>query len=141
MGPRTLPYLQVPQSGLDGAADESLICLPRGHIPRSDRRVLVQQLGHGSVRLGRAAFRRFLEQSAKLDVGLLLGLGGGLEADLAPGERIGPDVYGDTERPARQLLYVTFGNPGHTSRVTLRGDIRPTEGGPVGCLPLLTWSR
>ena len=141
MGPRTLPYLQVPQSGLDGAADESLVGLPRGHVPWSDRRILVQELRDGRGGLGGTALGGFLQEPAEFDVRLLLRLGGGLEADLAPGERIGPDVYGDTERPARQLLYVTFGNPGHTSRVTLRGDIRPTEGGPVGCLPLLTWSR
>jgi hypothetical protein len=48
-----------------------------------------------------AALGGFLQQPAEFDARLLFRLGGGLEADLAPGERIGPDVYGDTERPAR----------------------------------------
>jgi hypothetical protein len=46
---------------------------------------------------GVATLGGFLQQPAEFDARLLLGLGGGLEADLAPGERIGSDVYGDTE--------------------------------------------
>ena len=90
-------HLQVPERGLDGAANEALVGLPRGHIRWSDGRVLVQEFGHGRIGLWRAAFRCLLEQPAELDVGLLLGLGGGLEADLAPGERVGPDVHGDAK--------------------------------------------
>jgi hypothetical protein len=65
----------------------------------------------GHAGLGGAAFGCFLEQPAELDVGLLLGSDRGFQADRAPGERVGPGVHVDTERPARQLLYVTFGNP------------------------------
>jgi len=78
-----------------------LVGLPRGHVPLRDCRVLVEQLRDGGVGLGRAAFGCFLEQPAELDVGLLLGLGGGLEADRAPGERVGPGVHGNPERSAR----------------------------------------
>jgi hypothetical protein len=85
-----LPYLKVSQGGLDGAADGSLVGLPRGHIPRCDRSVLVKELGHGGVGLGRAAFGCIPEQPAQLDVRLLLGLSGGLEADLPLGDRIDP---------------------------------------------------
>jgi hypothetical protein len=34
---------------------------------------------------------------AELDMQLLFGLDGGLEAYRAPGERVGPGVYGDPE--------------------------------------------
>ncbi len=40
-------------------------------------------------------------EPAELDAGLLLRFGRGLEADGTPGERVGPDVDGDAERPAR----------------------------------------
>ena len=100
-GPADLPYLQVPQGGLDGAADEPLVGLPGGHVPRDDRRVLVQELRDRRGGLGGTTLGGFLQQPAEFDVRLLLRLGGRLEADLAPGERVGPDVYGDTERPAR----------------------------------------
>ncbi len=60
-------------------------------------------------------------------VSLLLGLDGGLEADRPPGERVGPGVDGDPERPARQLLYVTLGNSRHIGRVTRVGDVRFTK--------------
>jgi len=125
-GAADFPHLQVPEGGLDGAADESFVGLPRGHVPLCDRCVLVEQLRDGGVGLGRAAFGSFLQQPAELNVGLLLRLGGGLEADRAPGERVGPGVHGNPERPARQLLYVAFGNSGHGSRVTPTEDIRPT---------------
>ena len=85
------------------------------------------QRRHGRARLGRAAFGRFLEQPAELDVRLLLGLDGGLEADRPPGERIDPGVHGDPERPARQLLYVTLGNPWHDIRIDRISDIRSTK--------------
>jgi hypothetical protein len=52
--------------------------------------------------------------SLPLDARLLLRLGRGLEADGTPGERVGPDVDGDAERPARQLLYVTLAALGMT---------------------------
>ena len=50
MGPRTFRTCMVPEGGLDGAADESLVGLPRGHVPWRDRCVLVQELGHGRGR-------------------------------------------------------------------------------------------
>jgi len=74
------------------------------------------ELCDGDAGLGRAAFGRFVEQPTELDVRLLLGLDGGLEPDRAPGERIGPGVHGDPERPARQLLYVTFAILGAAER-------------------------
>ena len=69
-GAAHLPHLHVPQGGLDRTADESLVGLPRGHVPLRDRRVLVQERRHGRARLGRAAFRCFLEQPAELDAEL-----------------------------------------------------------------------
>ena len=66
--------------------------------------------------LGSAAFRGLLEQSAELDVCLLLGLGGGLEADLPLGDRIDPGVHPGAPRSARQLLNATFGNSRHISK-------------------------
>ncbi len=56
------------------------------------------------------------EQPAELDVRLLLGLGGGLEADLPLGNRIDPGVHPSAPRSARQLLYATFGDSRHGSR-------------------------
>jgi hypothetical protein len=53
-----------------------------------------------------------MKGSAELDVRLLLGLDGGLATNSAPGEGIGPGLYGDLEQPAWQLLYVIFGDPG-----------------------------
>ena len=47
-----LPHLHRPEGGLDGAADEPLVGLPRGHVPLRDRRVLVHQLRHGGAGLG-----------------------------------------------------------------------------------------
>ena len=85
------------QGGLDGAADESLVGLPRGYVPLRDRRVLIQELRDSRVGLGSAALGGFLQQPAEFDMRLLLGLGGGLEADLAPGERIDADIHGDTK--------------------------------------------
>ena len=126
-GAAHLPHLHGPEGRLDRAADESLVGLPRGHVPRRDRRVLIQQLGHGGIRLGSAAFRRFLEQPAQLDVGLLLGLGGGLEADLPLGDRIDPGVHPGAPRSARQLLNATFGDSRHTSRIGRISDIRSTN--------------
>ena len=96
-GPADLPHLKVAQGRLDGAADESLVGLPRGYVPLRDGRVLVQELRDGRVGLGSSALRGFLQQPAEFDVRLLLSLGGGLEADLAPGERINPDIHGDTK--------------------------------------------
>jgi hypothetical protein len=107
-GAADLPHLDMPQSGLDGAADETLVGLPRGHVPRGDQRVLIQERRDGRGGLGGAALGGVLQQPAELDAGLLLRLGRGLEADGTPGERVGPDVDGDAERPARQLLYVTL---------------------------------
>ena len=64
-------------------------------------RVLIQERRDGRGGLGGAALGGILEQPAELDARLLLCLGRGLEADGTPGERVGPDVYGDAERPAR----------------------------------------
>jgi hypothetical protein len=64
------------------------------------------------------------EQPAELDARLLLGLGGGLEADRPPGKRIHPGVHGDPERAARKLLYVTLCNPWHDIRIVPSSDIR-----------------
>jgi hypothetical protein len=100
-GPADLPHLDMPQSGLDGAADEALVGLPRGHVPRGDQRVLIQELRDGRIGLWRTAFRCFLEQSAELDVGLLLGPGRGLEANLPLGDRIDPGLHPGTQRSAR----------------------------------------
>ena len=109
-----LPHFDMSQSGLDGTADEALVGLPRGHVPRSNQRVLIQECRDGGGGLRGAALGSILKQPAELDARLPLGLGGGLEADGTPGERIGPDVYGDAVRPARQLLYVTFAALGMT---------------------------
>jgi hypothetical protein len=100
---------------------------PCGHVPRGDRRVLVQEFGHGRVGLGRAALGCFFQQPAELDMGLLLGLDGGLQPDRAPGDRIGPGVHPDPERPAQQLLYVTFGDPRHGNGIAPVTDIRSTK--------------
>jgi hypothetical protein len=51
-GAADLPHLDMPQSGLDGAADEALVGLPRGYVPRSDQRVLIQELCDGRGGLG-----------------------------------------------------------------------------------------
>jgi hypothetical protein len=67
------------------------------------------------------------EQPAELDARLLLGLGGGLEADRPPGKRIHPGVHGDPERAARKLLYVTLCNPWHDIRIGGASDIRSTK--------------
>ena len=138
-----LPHLQVPEGGLDSAADESLVGLPGGHVPRRDGRVLVQEPGHRRVGLRRPAFGCFLEQPAQLDVGLPLGLGGGLEADPPLGDRIDPGIHPGTPRPARQLLYAAFGNSGHAGtmpRMTdIRSTTRSTQSGPKRALPPLTW--
>lgn len=99
-GAANLPHLQVPEGGLDRAADEPLVGLPFGYVPGCDGRVLVQEPGHGRIRLWRAAFRCFLEQPAELDAGLPLGLGGGFEADLPLGDRIDPGLHPGTPRPA-----------------------------------------
>jgi len=96
-GPAYLPYLQVAQGGLDGAPDEALVGLPRGYVPFGDRGVLIHQPCHGRARLGRAALGRFLEEPAQLDLRLQLVLDRGPEADLLPGKRIDPAVYGDPE--------------------------------------------
>ena len=101
--------------------------LPCGHVPLSDLRVLVHQLRHGGTGLGRSTLGCFLKQPTELDLGLLFGLDGGLEADRAPGERIGPGVHGDPERSARQLLYVTLGDSGHNNRIGPVSDIRSTK--------------
>ena len=69
----------------------------------------------------------FLEQPARLDVGLLLGLGGGLEADLPLVNGIDPGVYPGTPRSARQLLYATFGGPRHGTRMGRISVIRSTN--------------
>ena len=71
------------------------VCLPLGHVPWSDRRVLLQELRDGRGGLGGATLGGFLQQPAEFDARLLLGLGGGLEADLAPGERSVP-MYTET---------------------------------------------
>jgi hypothetical protein len=104
----------VPEGRLDGAADEAIVGLPRGYVPWSDQRVLIQERRDGRGGLGGAALGGILQEPAELDARLLLGLGRGLEADGTPGERVGPDVDGDAERPARQLLYVTFATLGMT---------------------------
>jgi hypothetical protein len=43
------------------------------------------------------------------------------------GERIGPGVHPDPERTARQLLYVTLGDPRHGSRIAPVSVIRSTK--------------
>src|SRR5271170_5555089 len=91
IGPRTFRTSRWPRAGLMGAADESLVGLPRGYVPLRDRRVLLQELRDGRVGLGGATLAGFLQQPAEFDVRLLLGLSRGLEADLAPGERIDAD--------------------------------------------------
>jgi len=50
---------------------------------------------------------------AELDLRLLLCPGSGLEVDLSPGQRVDARVHDRAERPARQLLYVTSGDPRH----------------------------
>jgi hypothetical protein len=101
-------------------------------MARSPR--LIQQLGHGGIGLGSAAFGCFLEQPAELDMGLLLGIDRRLQADRAAGERLGPGVHGDPERPAGQLLYVTLGDPRRNGRIARLSVIRSPDrgGGEVG---------
>ncbi len=60
-GAADLPHLDMPQSGLDGAADEALVSLPRGYIPRGDERVLIQELRDGRGGLRGAALRGILQ--------------------------------------------------------------------------------
>ena len=52
-------------------------------------------------------------------------------------------AYTGTPRSARQLLYVTFGNSGHSSRITPISDIRSTNRSTERCQrgpkPPLTW--
>jgi hypothetical protein len=106
-------------------------------------RVFVKELGHGGARLGRAALSCLPEQPAELDVRLLLGRGGGLEADLPLGNRIDPGVHPRAPRSARQLLYVTLGNPLYDNRIARIGIIRSTNRSthlvPKWFLGLLTW--
>ena len=144
-GAAHLSHLHRPEGGLDGAPDEPLVGLPRGHVPLRDGCVLVHQLRHGGAGLGRSALGCLLEQPAELDLRLLLGLDGGLEANRPPGERIGPGVHGDPERPARQLLYVTLSNSRHSNTVTRTSDIRSTKRSTdrtsAELKPYLTWER
>ena len=53
---------------------------------------------------------------------------------IASGERIGPGVHGDPERPAGQLLYVTLGDPRRNGRIARLSVIRSPDrgGGEVG---------
>ena len=60
-GAADLPHLDMPQSGLDGAADETLVGLPRGYIPWGDERVLIQELRDGRDGLRGAALRGILQ--------------------------------------------------------------------------------
>ena len=76
---------------------------------------------------------------AELDVGLLLGPGGGLEADLALGDRIDPGVHPGAPRSARQLLYATFGDSRHGSRIGRISVIRSTNRVLARLKDLLTW--
>ena len=62
---------------------------------------------------------------AELDLRLLLRPGSGLEADLSPGQRIDTGVHDRPERPARQLLYVTSGDPRHDDIVRRDGGFIP----------------
>jgi hypothetical protein len=60
-GAADLPHLDMPQSGLDGAADEALVGLPRGHVSRGDERVLIQELRDGRGGLRGAALGGILQ--------------------------------------------------------------------------------
>jgi len=76
---------------------------------------------------------------AELDMRLLLGLDGGLEADLALGDRIDPGVHPGAPRSARQLLYATFGDSRHGSRIGRISVIRSTNRVLARLKDLLTW--
>jgi hypothetical protein len=100
---------------------------------------VIAALGQSGVRLGSAAFRRFLEQPAQLDVGLLLGPGSGLKADLPLGNRIDPGIHPGAPRSARQLLYATFGDSRHGTRIGRISVIRSTSRDRVKSKHSLNW--
>jgi hypothetical protein len=60
-------------------------------------------------------------------------MGGGLvgaglpEQAFLAGDRVGPRVDLDSERAARQPLYVTFVGPGHNSTISRITDIQSTS--------------
>ena len=60
-GAADLAHLQVPEGRLDGAADESLVGLPRRYVPWSDQRVLIQERRDGRGGLRGAALRGILQ--------------------------------------------------------------------------------
>ena len=95
--------------------------------PLGDRRVLVQQSGHGPAGFGTPAVEGLLKKLAEFDPRLGLGLGRSSEADRPPAKRVGPGVHGDPVRPARQPFYVPGGFPGHEGIVDRLPQIRSTS--------------
>jgi hypothetical protein len=88
-----LAHFLRPQHRLDRAPDVAEVGFRCGHVPPGDRNVLVEQLGHGDVRVGLTSCPREREQPAELDLRLYLGLPGLPEPDLAAGQRVLPGVY------------------------------------------------
>src|SRR6516162_9310687 len=115
----------MPERWLDHPPDVDLIRLARGQIPISDLEVPVNQLRHGSVRLGLAARCGLLEQLAELDLRGPFGLAGLPQPDLTARQRVGAGVDAYAERPAGQLLNVAISGPGHDGTITWLYDIVP----------------
>ena len=130
-GSAYLPHLHGPDCRGDGPADVPEVALPGGQISTGDRKVLVEQLGHGDIGFGRTAFGRFLQQPAEIEVRLLLGPDGGLEANCAAGERVGPGVHLHAPGSAGESLYVSGRSPSHDVTVPIT-DIGPRSGPRIG---------
>jgi hypothetical protein len=89
------------------------------HLEVGDFQVLAERLAESRMLVGEPAAVGFDKHPAERCVGdSLVGAGLPEEARLA-GDRVGSRVDLDSERAARQLLYVTFAGLGHDDKITL----------------------